>query len=193
MGGIRLKMDLSKMKSTITKIDTEGDFRNWSEMQAAVANSEYGREVGISAPNVYNFINKHKLEIKTPRAKRGDGLKRLRSSTNTVKTTRGEKFKNDEKAQESIKATRRDIKFLCGSKAPRYFNILNKLENGSMKAGVAVACLQCMAGDAKEVRDCDIIGCGLHLFRPWKKENNDDELGEIIIDDVESNIDEPVQ
>lgn len=194
MGGKRIVVDKTLFLAALEEVENKQTFRNWAEMQSAVANSSYGMSVGLSSGNVYQYILKFGITPKTPKGKRGAGIARLRDSNNTVRISRADKNKSPT-AQESIKEVRRSVHAICGSKTPRYYNLMNKFEAGSMKAAISLQCLQCCGGEAVEVRNCEIKSCSLWLLRPWKAENNDDELAEILVDDVveESNTEEPIE
>jgi hypothetical protein len=181
MGGKRIHFSTEDLISIINELESKNVYRNLFELQTAVANSEWGRSIGISAANVYNYISKFKIEVKTVRGKKGDGLARLHSGA-TVRMTTAEKWKDNPLAQESLKATRAEIENLCGK--TRHKNLLDKFEAGSRKAKDAIICLSCTGGMTSEIKHCELIACPNFLYRPWKAENNDDELVQLEIDDV---------
>lgn len=184
MGGKRLVYDAEKLKSIILDLDTNGNFSKWSALQEAVANSPYGLEIGISVPNVYNFILKYKLNIKTPRGKKG--LTFASGTRTTVRISRGDKWKNNPVAQEVLKDVRQEMEFMCGKS--KCDGLLKRFEKGSMKAAIALQCLNCAGGSSAEVRNCEITSCPLYLLRPWQSQRNDDVNAELIIDDVEETV-----
>lgn len=181
MGGPRVNVDKEKFIATLNDLENKNTYRNWHEMQTAVANSEYGRSIGISPANCYSYIIKFGITPKTERGKKGGGLERLHSSEK-VKMTTAEKWKDNPLAQKSIKEVRAEIEGFCGK--TRYKNLLDKFEAGSRKAKDTLICLGCCAGNASEVRNCELLNCPNWLWRPWKAENNDDELLDVEIDDV---------
>lgn len=48
------------------------------------------------------------------------------------------------------------------------------LKAGSMKAAIALKCLDCCNGQMNEVRHCSVEGCPVWPLRPWKEHRNDE-------------------
>ncbi len=182
MGGKHISVCKETFIQTLNDVENTNTFPNWKTMQEGVANSVYGRSIGISAANVYQYILKWGITPKTPRGKRGAGLKRLHDPNNTVRMCRSDKWKNSPVAMDSLKEVRKDVEHLTGK--ARFASLLEKFEAGSMKSSIALHCITCAGGSTAEVRNCEIRSCPLFNFRPYKAENNDDELADILIDDV---------
>jgi hypothetical protein len=174
MGGKHIVVDRSKFEAAIAELESQKTFENMFQLQEAVAKSPYGLSVGIKTGNVYQYIRKWNVQIKTKAGKRGAALARLHDKTNVVKMTRGEKIENDPKAQTWIQGVRREVKSLCGHNAGRFAKVLDRLEKGSLKAAIAVQCITCSGGDTNEVKHCACTACPLYQFRPYKE--NDDSL-----------------
>lgn len=50
-----------------------------------------------------------------------------------------------------------------------YRRLYDKAMSGhSLRAAVSSKCLDCMCWQKNEVRDCDIVSCPLHPYRPYK-------------------------
>lgn len=60
---------------------------------------------------------------------------------------------------------------------PQYLPLVDKMENGSMKARIKLGCIRCFGYDAKEVKHCTSMACVWHPVRPYqdKETSSDDE------------------
>lgn len=181
MGGRRITVEQDKLVKVINDLENQKTYSSLIQLQNDVVNSEYGRQIGITAPNVYNYIKKWNIQIKTKAGRGTDSLSRLRNSSNVVRVTRGEKIQQDPQGQTWIQAVRNHFKFLCGNKLGRFQKSLTKLEAGSLKAAVGLKCVECCGGDTIEIRECVCMDCPLYYFRPYKQ--GDDHLASIEIDD----------
>lgn len=65
----------------------------------------------------------------------------------------------------------------------RFLPIVDRLTAGSMKAAVALMCIECGGGSTAEVRKCVVNSCPLYAFRPYKGEAKADE--EVEIEEIE--------
>lgn len=147
-------------------------------LQQAVADSVYGKEIGISTINVYQYIKKWNIQIKTQKGKRGDGLVRLHDKTNVVRLSRAEKLQNNPKALEWFDRVSKSLRKLHSS---RYEGLIQKIRNGSLKARIAANCILCSGGYHEEIKNCACDDCPLLLDRPYKE--SDDHTAMIEVDD----------
>jgi hypothetical protein len=46
--------------------------------------------------------------------------------------------------------------------------LIARAETGSLPAAITIKCLECSAWSKTEVRDCQIISCGLYAHRPYQ-------------------------
>jgi ribosomal protein S17 len=193
VGGPRIKIDEAKFVATVHELESKNTYRNMFELQKAVANSSYGMELGINPPNVYQYIRKYKIQLKTKAGKVGDSLLAVRLAP-TIRMSKAEQWKNNPEATEWLAAMRQEIEGTCRDIEPdgsikvnknklnRFRKILTKAENGSVKALIAANCIQCCAGETVEIRECGCISCPFFMMRPWK--GHDSEFSELEVDDV---------
>ena len=87
-----------------------------------------------------------------------------------TRTTRGEKIRQDPEGQKWIKA----LKNVPELKKGHAKILVEKTENGSVLAALALKCLECTVNDREEIRNCVCIDCPLWYFRPYK--NNEQEV-----------------
>lgn len=193
MGGVHINVDVEKLKSVIQELENKTTFSSMSELQHAVSNSEYGSLIGISPANVYNYIKKHNIQLKTKPGKRGHGLNKMHNA-GIVRISRGDKWKDDPDAQSWISGVRKYFRRLCTDvsvkdvgkstvnkqKAGRFDKMCDRLEGGSFKAAIALMCVSCCAGVTNEVKNCEIKDCPLYQLRPWK--SGDNEFAEVELD-----------
>lgn len=184
MGGPRIFVDENRFRATIAELENKTSFNSMYELQEAVANSEYGSSISITPANVYNYIRKWGIQLKTKAGKPGCGLAKVHTA-GVVRIPRGEKWKEDTKAQEWISDVRVHMKGLCTNitgvnktsvdkqKLGRINKMCDKLESGSLKAAIALMCVSCCAGEIGEVKCCNITSCPLYQLRPWKETDNE--------------------
>lgn len=193
MGGKRLLIDEAKFVALVNELEGKNTYRNMFELQKAVANSPYGMELGINPPNVYQYIRKFKIQLKTKAGKVGDSLIAARLAP-AIRMSKAEQWKNNPAATEWLVSMRKEVEGTCRDIEPdgtikvnkqklnRFRKILTKAENGSVKALIAVNCIQCTAGETTEVRECGCVSCPFFMMRPWK--GNDSEYSDVEVDDV---------
>lgn len=176
-------VDKNVLQECIIEVEERGLPRTWSELFSKVA-AEYNKKTqqNVSGATLQALAIKEKLEIETPKGKKGgfaDGKRGKRGS-------RAEKFAKSETAQAAIAQARKDIpKF-----AKRHLPVVDDLAAGSMKAAIKLKCLECCNYNTAEIRECESDGCGLWLFRPYKK-GDAVEAGDVLeIDQVGDEIEE---
>ena len=100
------------------------------------------------------------LIITTPLGRRGDGLEQAR----TIKHERKKRIVLPEVAMK-----------LKSVIPPAFASKLEKTIKGSLKAAIALKCLDCCAFDKKEIAHCTIQQCSLWSFRPYKAQEKSNE------------------
>jgi len=178
MGGKRIAVNRELFIKTVNDLEANNTYANLFALQQAVADSQYGKEIGISNINVYQYLKKWDVQLKTQKGKKGAGLARLHDKNNVVRLSGAAKLNSDPKAIEWLENV---IAMLRKIHSSRYESLIEKIRNGSKKARMAAKCIECSNGYHAEIKNCVCIDCPLFLDRPYKE--NDDELASIEVDD----------
>jgi hypothetical protein len=178
MGGKRITIDKAKFIQTVNDLEASNTYANMFALQQAVADSQYGKEIGISNINVYQYLKKWDVQLKTQKGKKGGGLARLHDKTNVVRLSRAEKISSDPKAVEWFNEVSKALRAIH---KVRYEGLIQKIKNGSLKARISANCIICTNGYHAEIKFCSCTDCPLYLDRPYHE--NDDELASIEVDD----------
>lgn len=150
-----IELDAVIFQSVITEVEAKSQPKNHSQLWAAVAATEWAKNLTPRPLTAQVAMLKAKalgLKIGTPIGKRGEGLGR-------VAGTKVER-----------KRIPLDLVENLGRGVPAKFaKKVAKAANGSLKSAIALKCLECSNWEMKEVSNCNIKGCSLFPFRPYKK------------------------
>lgn len=131
------------------------------------------KETKINGQLVYLRVKELNIPLKTPLGKRGKttGLK-----PSGIRVSRATKLASDTSANETFRLLRQEMrtKYSDEKKAAsaRFLPLVNKMEQGSLKAAIKVMCLSCCNYEPTEVKACQVLSCPLHYIRPYKGKTN---------------------
>lgn len=171
-GRQKIEVDKVQLQKAVEKAEREETFPNRSALYDKV--STIYNSVVVWAPItpsvVYLRIQEFKIPVNTVMGKRGasagTGLAKARAEGKVKqRTKREDKFKNDKKIAQGIQILKNDIRKEDGN---RYDGLLSKFEKGSMKAAIALKCLDCCCYQPVEIKECTDNSCSLWAFRPYK-------------------------
>lgn len=123
----------------------------------------------INQQLVYLRVKELNIPLKTPVGKRGRSAGCVINSG--VKVPRADKIAGNKQAQDTLVQLRKELKTKYSNDNKdnaRFLPLVDKIEQGSMKAALKLMCLQCVDYDTKEVAMCNCTSCPLHIFRPYK-------------------------
>lgn len=174
----KLQINKSELQEVITKLENSQTFDNPSALWKAVEATDYAKTQQprpLTAATAYLRAKQFGIIIKTQSKGRGIGSlseeqKKAMQEARKTRRPRSEKMKEFSETFEKLR-----------KKVPaRWQNLLVKAEQGSLKAAIALNCLECTAYQASEIKDCNIIGCPMFPHRPYKnKESEEEEEKEI--------------
>lgn len=184
-----IEVDRVKLVSAINQAENNGPLKNLDALWTAAAElySKNAPPVEISKSVVCLRATAWALPIKTTKGRAvgtplSDEQKAAMQAGRTgPRLSRADKFNADPKVQEGFRIIKEET-------PERFSGIVQRLtEQGSMKAGMALVCLQCTVFQPGEIRQCQIYNCGAYAFRPYKGDKSGDETDEVdsITDEVE--------
>lgn len=179
MSKLKKVIDKGQLSSVIEHLENTQTFTNQSKLFEAVASSDWGKSIGITASVVYLRINEFKIPIKTQKGKKGSGatLAQWRAEGNPVVRRR--------KRRPSI--THPQTYEVLRKKVPtKYLPLLEKAANGSMKATTKLYCLGCCGYERFEVKNCTAVGCLYYPHRPFQDAVSEEDMDKEIQDAVVS-------
>lgn len=182
MGGLRVNVDRDQFIKVINELEAQNTYDNMSALQEAVANSVYGSSIRITPQNVYNYIRKWDIKVKTPKAARGN--KNL-VPRNIVRLSRSEKMKNNPKAIEWLAKVSDRLRKIHPT---RYEGLIKKIANGSLKARIAANCITCCNGYHEEIKYCQCDDCPMFLDKPYNENDDANAIIEVDDENVEVNL-----
>jgi hypothetical protein len=178
-----IEVDRVKLEAAIAQVEAAQEFTNRSALYMAVT-PVYNRmsppeEITVAVCTLR--VTQWGLTCKTPFGKKGrtamtpEQKAAMAAGRAGGRKSRAEKFAD----QQDIQAGFAEIK---RTTPDRFEGIVHKLTVlGSMRAGVALKCLECSNFQTAEVRNCVIPSCGLYAFRPYKNK-----AGEQDVEDIEA-------
>jgi hypothetical protein len=195
-GRQKVEVDKAQLQKAIEKAEREEKFPNRSALYEKV--SQIYNSIVVWAPItpsvVYLRIQEFKIPVQTEMGKRGasaaNGLAKARAEGKVKqRTKRADKFKEDKKISEGIQALKNEIRKEDGN---RYDGLISKFEKGSMKAAIALKCLDCCCYQPVEIKECTDNTCSLWAFRPYKyRDSALIQLGKArILEDIDEDEDE---
>lgn len=164
MGRTKIEIDREVLLHKIHGIESVNKFTTRQQLAEAVANTDWARNYNpkpITASVVLLRIKDFKLDdyIKTPKGKRG----------------RAKGYVLSPEQKTAMQAGRGKANFVCGNigELRKDFpesrqGLLDKVENGSLKAAIKAQCLSCCCQVTDEIRNCTVMKCPLYSFRPYK-------------------------
>jgi len=185
------EVDRALLLSSIKKAEASGPLGNRSLLHDEVAKvynaGHPPREITSSV--VMLRINQWNLPILTQAGKRGlsvltpEQKEKMQAARRGPRTSRGDKFAADPTIVAGFVKMRDEFE-------PIHQATIDKLVAGSMRAAVKLKCLDCCAGQAREVKFCSCNECPLFAFRPYKPRVGEVDTGEAV---VEEEIEEEVE
>lgn len=176
MGRIALVIDAKELEAELLKLETNGTFENRSRLYEALCQTSWakgikdalGRSRGLTPANVYQRVKEFNLEakLKTPQGKRGNP----HLGQSSTPRNRAESMKNKKGYLLAINRLRADFKKESERK------LLAKLEKGSLKAGIALKCRECVCRVLSEAGRCTVFSCPLYLISPYTGKYHDGDI-----------------
>lgn len=162
---VAIPIDTARLQQEINLAESSNTFKNQSELFQYIANTNWAKTTykkPLTAAVLYLRYKQDALIVKTPKGKRGRA-----TGTTINRTPRKDKFEKNPNFQKNIDALKRDN--------PTAIKSIEKLAGGSLKHAVRVQCLNCSGGCKKLAQNCNVIGCALYLFNPFKKQQTGEE------------------
>lgn len=153
-----IEIDRVAFQDTVKVLELEngGSFNNRSELWAAVANSEWAKNLKPRplTPQVAMLkADALNISVNTPKAKRG------RQAGQLVPT--GGKRKQRKVDENAIAELRKETGVVN-------LKVVDRVAKGSLKAAIKLKCIDCSGGSKKEVALCPCVACPLYTVRPYR-------------------------
>jgi len=161
MGRIKVAVNRVDLLQQIKSVESKSNFSTRNDLANAVADTDWAKHNGITAPVVISRIKEFSLdgEIATKKGKRGRQKGVVLSKEHKAKLLAGRKNKD----------------FVCLNYAElkRSFSsskagLIDRVAKGSLRAAIKAQCLSCCNEDTNEIRHCTVVNCPLYSFRPYK-------------------------
>lgn len=174
-----IEVDRVKLTTAIVGAELQGPLKNRSLLHEAVAElyNKSNPPRPITASVVMLRIKDWNLTVQTPMGKRGrsgpmtaEHKAALVAGRSGKRTKRSEKFAKNPELKAGFDELRKKV-------PERYIPLVDRLENGSAKAGIVLHCLDCVGYCTKEVRQCSagVQMCALWPLRPYQKADADED------------------
>lgn len=159
------------LQKQIDKLENEQQFETRGELFEAVAASPWGKSQRLTPAAVGSQAHKFDVTIKT-RGQRGrkagvpmsDEQKAAMQAGRKHRTPRSEKMKAFSKSFELMRER------VGSSRA----GLVDQGENGSIRALVALKCLDCACYQVVEIKYCPVVSCSLYPIRPYQPKDASD-------------------
>jgi hypothetical protein len=152
-------VDKMKLQDVLVNIEWDGPLQSRNALWQAVAESDYAKSIKLS-PQVAMLKAKafgDSLMILTPLGKKGRSKGEAPPKANTDKAKRSRRISLE-------------IVELLKKKFPQSMHrTVDRAAKGSLKAGVALNCMDCSGMQKGEVARCTIKNCTWWSFRPYKR------------------------
>lgn len=146
-----IELNRDEFQAAIAAIEASQMPKNRSELWASLEASEWAKAQQPRPLTAQVAMNKAKsfgLEIKTPLGKRGEGLGRAVGT--------------------KVARKRVPLNLVAMGVPSKFAKKAAKAANGSLKAAIALKCLDCSNWQMKEVRECQVKSCPLFSCRPYQ-------------------------
>jgi len=152
---------LTAMIEDLEAAQPNGVFANRSALWNAVADSDYAKEIGLSSQVAMLRCKAYGYEPKTPVGERG--RKPGQGMPANAKPQGGKRSRKKRIPLDVVDTLKRQL--------PSMHSKIDRAAAGSLKAAVALKCVDCSGGSKKEVALCNIRDCPLWGFRPYQNAN----------------------
>jgi hypothetical protein len=170
-------IEKSVLQAVVKELEGSKQFPNQSLLFKEVADVYNARtKQSCSFATLALYAQKHKVEIKTPKGKRGRAAGFGVTGGNRKRVSKAEKFAASPTAKKALDAVEATIP---ADKRQRFLPVIQALRNGSRTAAVKLNCLDCTCYVVKEIKECHINSCAMWLFRPYQGGANPDEAAEM--------------
>jgi hypothetical protein len=170
MSRTALEIDPKKLEDCIRSLEKSKKFNGLSDFWEKVAQA-YG---DVSATTVKNRATLFKIQINVKKTKK-TGVNDM-SAVRNAKSVRKVYDKKKPSANSVHLMKERVIDHGKQSLLP----LVDKIEEGNIRACIKLHCLECMGYDRESVRECTSPACQFHWIRPYQSESKDD-----IVEDIE--------
>lgn len=174
MGRPMIQVDQNSLTTIINRCEANKTYRNHSELFKDVASLYNDQHKTTLTPAIiYLRVNEWGIVLKTEKGKKGrqkgDGPA-ISLDQRAARQPRSDKFAASKVAQQSLGLLRAEVK---REQNGRFLPLVKRLEGGSMKAAVALKCLDCCAGSVVDIKHCPCTSCPLYLFRPYQHKSEE--------------------
>lgn len=176
MARTKIQIDETWLRKVIKECEESKVYTARSALFQDVANKYnqnlpiIGLPATINAQLVYLRVNELGIDLATPKGKRG---RSAGFRPTGVKVSRSAKIASNEQAKKSLDAIRKDLNrgMLRNPKEKPgavYLPLVDKMEQGSLRAAIKMMCLQCTNFQKEEIKHCECVGCALYHIRPYQ-------------------------
>ena len=156
----------------VAQIEANGLLPSRQAVWMAVADTPTAREAGLTANALKARARAWGIEPKTPRNP-GAARRKTPMEKSPAQATLGTSESNSSSISVGSNADGRKKRYslpvLKEATPPRWHHLVDKAEQGSVKAMIRLACGDCVAWELKEARECELLACPLHAVNPWRR------------------------
>jgi hypothetical protein len=149
-----IPVNAQELQSTVSNLESQTMFPNRSALWAAVAASDWAKSIGLSSQVAMLKAQAFGTVINTAKGKRG--REKGQGPANTSKPKGRRRIPLDV------------VPLLKKVYHPSLHGKVDRAAAGSLKAAIALKCIDCCGGIKSEVRECQIQECVLWAFRPYR-------------------------
>lgn len=151
MAKIVKQLNPQELQAIIDTLEAAHTFESMSELYKAVAATEWAVNNELNPNTIPLRIKEFSLTTKTRPMTAEERLAKLKA------TPRGQRKKKESKLGHLRQVT-----------PTKYHHYIERAEEGSTAARIALKCLDCCAFESAEVRACEIKNCSLYDIRPFQ-------------------------
>lgn len=173
MGRRPVEIDKNELVRVLKNLESTRNFNGQTELWQAVA-----AELKVSITTVLSRAKIWNISPEKTQSRRGmgGGLEKFRAESvslpPTNRVSRSEKIQKDPEGQKWIDALRNTPELSKGHAK----SLVDKAEEGSLMACLALKCMECTVGDREEIRNCVCVDCPLFFYRPYKNKDTEENL-----------------
>ncbi len=155
-------VDKVELQAVINQVEQAGPLGSRSALWLAVADTEWAKSVKLSPQVAMLKAKALNVVIKTPLGLRG------RAPGSGPVPNAGTGKRGRKRIPLDI------VDMLKKAFVPELHSKVDRAAGGSMKAAIALKCIDCSGGSKKEVGLCPIKDCALWCFRPYQGKYRED-------------------
>jgi hypothetical protein len=166
-------MKATEFQQVVSDLESARVFPHRRALWSALAATQWAREQGLSPGALRQQARRLKVRVSTPPNPHRVRLRIQEDRAEAVEPTQAPDFGSEPcPPATSARGTTKErvpLPVLRSYTPAKFQPLVDRIEDGSIRAAVKLKCLECSSYQVEEIRLCTVTGCPLHSVRPYQE------------------------